>query len=829
MPATAELKLKVGVEGVGEAKALLQDFINRARNSGAEVAKEEAKKRTAKAKADTKAASNSVVLTEKTQAAIQVVNAKAQAKIAVDAAKARDKDEKNVKKHANDLIKIKKRAAERETASIRRELRNIERARKKAAESEQKRANKAHLDRKKIIGNLKGLAAGYVSVSAAKALFSSAKEGAQLAGLQAAYKATGGSAETLEATLKSLSNSVSDRVAIQLSNAAKVFKFTQKEIEQFGRISVAAGTLLGRSTEDMFESIVLGTARSSRLILDNLGILVNAKEANERYAKSLGVQADALNDVQKKQAFVNEVLLQGNSLIAKAPIADLAVQLGTVDAQLNNIYDTVKLIAAEQVSDILATYTDSAYLDKGGSRKTQANRAGNRDLREGIALGKLYDTGKAASVKRLYEATLSLELSQAKLNRMEKQAKKSLIDRVMLTGEVGNLLRIQGRDTLHKAKDINKAIDDKNRKIKEGLALLKREAAEEERLFKLDEAEAKEAMAQEAHRAFARRKAREYAAKKAARMRKEERKQKAAAREKERLAEKARKEELQYLSDVAAWNKAIESLSISAAVSVAQVAQDQLNNLLNLGEGAKGALRSTRDAALGTLPYDQQNSFASKQSDKLKSDAQGSDLIDLGMAWYDDAEPEKIAAIGAAIEANIASPLDIAAEAAVRFGHGMADAAAAAIFEGKSVKKATNEILRNLARRATSLAIFESAAALASLAIPGGQAAAILHGKAAATYGGLALITAGGAALTGGVRAPTSGSSKSKSKDSVGGDAPAVRRDGRLQSGGNTYYLSYAPTGFRSTAEDRDVMLAMLNGTAGREGSATLDPAIFGV
>ena len=80
-------------------------------------------------------------------------------------------------------------------------------------------------------------------------------------------------------------------------------------------ISRSAARAFGEDVGFMFDSIVLGIGRQSRMILDNLGIIVSAETAYKNYADTLGIAADKLDDAQKKQAFFNEVLRQGQDII----------------------------------------------------------------------------------------------------------------------------------------------------------------------------------------------------------------------------------------------------------------------------------------------------------------------------------------------------------------------------------------------------------------------------------------------------------------------------------------------------------------------------------
>lgn len=70
---------------------------------------------------------------------------------------------------------------------------------------------------------------------------------------------------------------------------------------------------MGISTTQAFNDLTTGLGRGSALILDNLGIIVSVKEANEQYAASLGKTASALTEAEQKQALINQVLAQGRA------------------------------------------------------------------------------------------------------------------------------------------------------------------------------------------------------------------------------------------------------------------------------------------------------------------------------------------------------------------------------------------------------------------------------------------------------------------------------------------------------------------------------------
>lgn len=96
---------------------------------------------------------------------------------------------------------------------------------------------------------------------------------------------------------------------------------------------------MGISTTQAFNDLTTGLGRGSALILDNLGIIVSVKEANEAYAASLGKTASALTEAEQKQALINQVLAQGRtSLAATGGAVDSAAgSFARAGAALENI------------------------------------------------------------------------------------------------------------------------------------------------------------------------------------------------------------------------------------------------------------------------------------------------------------------------------------------------------------------------------------------------------------------------------------------------------------------------------------------------------------
>jgi hypothetical protein len=87
---------------------------------------------------------------------------------------------------------------------------------------------------------------------------------------------------------------------------------TAEEMSSLLDIARRRGQAMGLSTSQAFNDIVTGLGRGSALILDNLGIVIDLEETYEQYAATLGKTASELTDIEKKQATVNRVMINGS-------------------------------------------------------------------------------------------------------------------------------------------------------------------------------------------------------------------------------------------------------------------------------------------------------------------------------------------------------------------------------------------------------------------------------------------------------------------------------------------------------------------------------------
>jgi len=154
-----------------------------------------------------------------------------------------------------------------------------------------------------VKSGLSGLAANVSLVTAAFAIlhteFDLAREGAQLQRLRDSgsemARQFGGDMDSIIAKVKEASNgTVSEMDIIASSNKAMMLGLGADAEQLANLMEVAAfrGRAMGISTTQAFDDIVRGVGRASPMILDNLGIVIDAKTTYKEYAESIGKSAE---------------------------------------------------------------------------------------------------------------------------------------------------------------------------------------------------------------------------------------------------------------------------------------------------------------------------------------------------------------------------------------------------------------------------------------------------------------------------------------------------------------------------------------------------------
>lgn len=114
----------------------------------------------------------------------------------------------------------------------------------------------------------------------------------------------------LDSMKKGMQGTVSEMKLMGAANNAILLGLpvTAKEMGKLSEVAIRLGRAMGRGPVEALNDMVVGIGRQSRMILDNLGIIVSIEKANDAYAESLGKTVKQLTDVEKKQAFYNAAM-----------------------------------------------------------------------------------------------------------------------------------------------------------------------------------------------------------------------------------------------------------------------------------------------------------------------------------------------------------------------------------------------------------------------------------------------------------------------------------------------------------------------------------------
>lgn len=192
-------------------------------------------------------------------------------------------------------------------------------------------------------------------------------------------KGMGISADELEAKVKKASGGTLSRLQV-LQGATKTlslmgkeaFKDFGSEFSKMAELSKKAARATGADVSYMFESLITGMARESKMLLDNLGITVDLTQAKKDYAEVLKIEADELTIAESKTAVLRHTLekleetygdvavsaggVSGKHQQLKTDVADLKLAIGEKlePIFINLIENVLKPLVKEHIPNMLA-------------------------------------------------------------------------------------------------------------------------------------------------------------------------------------------------------------------------------------------------------------------------------------------------------------------------------------------------------------------------------------------------------------------------------------------------------------------------------------------
>lgn len=171
------------------------------------------------------------------------------------------------------------------------------------------------------------------------------REATQVQTLTRSFVNLGGQVGITEASLQKLrdatNNTVTDTELLVQANNALLLGIVQNE-DQLAAMFDAAQRLaqaVGQDATYGIESLTTGIGRQSRLMLDNLGIIVDTKKAYENFAKANDISVKSMTDFQRKQAFITATMDSVNEKLESLgdEVIDFNQQMAQLPVAFNNL------------------------------------------------------------------------------------------------------------------------------------------------------------------------------------------------------------------------------------------------------------------------------------------------------------------------------------------------------------------------------------------------------------------------------------------------------------------------------------------------------------
>ncbi len=154
------------------------------------------------------------------------------------------------------------------------------------------------------------------NVFALTAAFNALKSAAAMQQIEKGLEALGTrTGQTLSIAAKGLKEITGNAISTEqaLRSSAQVFSagFGTKELERLGKVANDASFALGRNMTDSMDRLTRGVIKLEPELLDELGIMTRLGEATKAYAAELGKSESALTNAEKRQAYYNAVMEEG--------------------------------------------------------------------------------------------------------------------------------------------------------------------------------------------------------------------------------------------------------------------------------------------------------------------------------------------------------------------------------------------------------------------------------------------------------------------------------------------------------------------------------------
>ncbi len=159
-----------------------------------------------------------------------------------------------------------------------------------------------------------------------------------------------------------------------------------EQLANLMEIAAFRGRAMGISTSQAFDDMTRGIGRMSPMILDNLGIVVDAESTYGAYAESIGKSSTELTRAEKVQALLTKVIEEGNNQLEAAGglIEDNATQYEQLETRIQNYQDTLAMTVDSAINPSI-----EGFLTMADAMDRASEATGLTDQRSRIYLGSM--------------------------------------------------------------------------------------------------------------------------------------------------------------------------------------------------------------------------------------------------------------------------------------------------------------------------------------------------------------------------------------------------------------------------------------------------------
>jgi hypothetical protein len=241
--------------------------------------------------------------------------------------------------------------------------------------------------------------------------------------------------ETAQTMLKDLREAsqrmASDFALVNAANRALALGIDRNQLPELMQAATARSKVFGRTVEQAFDDITIGIGRQSRMILDNLGIILNLDETYAKFADQIGKTSDSLSEYERKQALTNEIIEKSQGLIrAQMYLEDThSEKLQRLGAMWANLKERVGAFLIDTYDLVTAVKQANPEIEKQASNLKQLSDELQRVNQEHEALRKSIEditnvklVGESERLRDL--AKLNEEITRRRLQALDTTSDK---------------------------------------------------------------------------------------------------------------------------------------------------------------------------------------------------------------------------------------------------------------------------------------------------------------------------------------------------------------------------------------------------------------------